>query len=86
MARGTCEFELKFTGAPGNIAALRESLFLKAVAPGEGAWERLSSTYFDTPDLLLRGMQWSLAIGFVGGLFPALRAASIPVTVALREL
>ena len=39
-----------------------------------------------TPDLLLRGMQWSLAIGFVGGLFPALRAASIPVTVALREL
>ena len=39
-----------------------------------------------TPELLLRGMQWSLAIGFVGGLFPALRAASIPVTVALREL
>lgn len=39
-----------------------------------------------SPVLLLRGMQWSLAIGFLGGLFPALRAASIPVTAALREL
>jgi putative ABC transport system permease protein len=39
-----------------------------------------------SPDLLLRGLQWSLAIGFLGGLFPALRAASIPVTAALREL
>ena len=39
-----------------------------------------------SPDLLLRGLQWSLVIGFLGGLFPALRAASIPVTTALREL
>lgn len=38
------------------------------------------------PSLLLRGLQWALAIGFVGGLFPALRAARIPVTTALREL
>jgi putative ABC transport system permease protein len=39
-----------------------------------------------SPALLLRGLQWSLAIGFVGGLFPALRAARLPITVALREL
>lgn len=39
-----------------------------------------------TPALLLRGLQWALAIGFIGGLFPALRAATLPVTVALREL
>jgi putative ABC transport system permease protein len=39
-----------------------------------------------SPGLLLRGLQWALAIGFVGGLFPALRAASLPVTQALREL
>lgn len=38
-----------------------------------------------SPGLLLRGLQWSLAMGFLGGLFPALRAASIPVTAALRE-
>jgi len=39
-----------------------------------------------TPELLLRGLQWALVIGFVGGLFPALRAANLPVTQALREL
>lgn len=38
------------------------------------------------PALLLRGLQWALAIGFLGGFFPALRAATVPVTVALREL
>lgn len=38
-----------------------------------------------TPELLGRGLQWALAIGFVGGLFPALRAARLPVTTALRE-
>lgn len=38
------------------------------------------------PALLLRGLQWALAIGFVGGFFPALRAAGQPVTAALREL
>lgn len=39
-----------------------------------------------TPQLLSTGLQWALAIGFVGGLFPALRAARQPVTVGLREL
>lgn len=34
--------------------------------------------------LLWEGLKWALAIGFVGGLFPALRAASLPVTDALR--
>jgi len=37
------------------------------------------------PQLLLQGMQWALGIGFVGGLFPALQAARVPITVALRE-
>ncbi len=34
--------------------------------------------------VLWTGLKWALAIGFVGGLFPALRAASLPVTDALR--
>lgn len=37
-----------------------------------------------SPQLLLSGLKWALAIGFVGGLFPALRAARQPVTDALR--
>lgn len=38
-----------------------------------------------SPDLLWTGLKWALAIGFVGGLFPAVRAARLPVTTALRE-
>jgi putative ABC transport system permease protein len=39
-----------------------------------------------SPALLWGGLKWALAIGFVGGLFPAVRAARIPVTAGLREL
>jgi putative ABC transport system permease protein len=39
-----------------------------------------------TPALLWTGLKWALVIGFVGGLFPALRAARMPVTAGLREL
>jgi putative ABC transport system permease protein len=39
-----------------------------------------------TPDLLLVGMVFALAMGFVGGLLPAVRAARLPVAAALREL
>lgn len=37
-----------------------------------------------TPALLLRGLAWALVIGAAGGLLPAIRAARLPVTVALR--
>lgn len=49
MGTGRTEFELKFVGAPGEIAKLPNSDFFRAVAP-KGAWEKLSSTYYDTPD------------------------------------
>jgi putative ABC transport system permease protein len=39
-----------------------------------------------TGALLWTGIKWALAIGFIGGLFPAVRAARLPVTTALREL
>ncbi|MEO7432493.1 MAG: ABC transporter permease [Dokdonella sp.] len=39
-----------------------------------------------SPALIASGLKWALAIGFVGGVFPALRAARLPVTTALREL
>jgi putative ABC transport system permease protein len=39
-----------------------------------------------TPALLLQGLSWALVIGAAGGLLPAIRAARLPVTVALRTL
>jgi putative ABC transport system permease protein len=37
-----------------------------------------------TRGLLLRGLVWALVIGAAGGLLPAVKAARLPVTVALR--
>lgn len=38
-----------------------------------------------SPALLGTGVRWALAIGLIGGLLPAARAAQLPVTAALRE-
>ncbi|MBB6600220.1 ABC transporter permease [Luteimonas sp. MC1825] len=49
-----------------------------------GGVAQLSFEFKVSPALLWEGLKWALAIGFVGGLFPALRAATMPVTDALR--
>ena len=51
-----------------------------------GSVGKLSFNLLVSPGLLWEGIKWALAIGFIGGLFPATRAASLPVTAALREL
>lgn len=51
-----------------------------------GSVGKLSFAFSVTPALLWNGLKWALAIGFIGGLFPAVRAARLPVTTALREL
>lgn len=48
-----------------------------------------SQVVFDfavTPDLLVQGVIFATAIGFIGGFFPAIRAARLPVATALREV
>ena len=49
-----------------------------------GGVAQLSFEFRVSPGLLWEGLKWALAIGFVGGLFPAMRAATMPVTDALR--
>ncbi|OFV91828.1 MAG: hypothetical protein A3G76_06545 [Acidobacteria bacterium RIFCSPLOWO2_12_FULL_65_11] len=39
-----------------------------------------------TPALLLQGLSYALMMGLVGGLLPAVRAARLPISSALREL
>jgi len=51
-----------------------------------GSVGKLSFSLRVTPQLLWEGIKWALAIGLIGGLYPALRAARLPVTTALREM
>jgi putative ABC transport system permease protein len=39
-----------------------------------------------TPALLIQGAAYALVMGLFGGLFPAIRAARLPIVTALREL
>jgi putative ABC transport system permease protein len=52
-------------------------------------WQSFSQVAFAfavTPQLLVQGIIWATLIGLVGGLFPAIRAARLPIAAALREL
>jgi len=51
-------------------------------------WQTFSQVAFSltvTPRLLVAGLFYALVMGFFGGLFPALRAARIPVAEGLRR-
>ena len=39
-----------------------------------------------TPSLLIQGLSYALVMGLIGGLWPAIRAARLPIPSALREL
>jgi putative ABC transport system permease protein len=86
-----------FGGASVIVATLIEAI-LTAV-PGAVLGVALAWVFFNdravtpfgfqfhlavTPSLALLGVGWSLVIGLIGGLLPAVRAARVPVTVALR--
>jgi putative ABC transport system permease protein len=52
-------------------------------------WQSFSQVAFAfavTPELLARGLAYAVIMGMLGGLFPAVRAARMPVVVGLREL
>jgi putative ABC transport system permease protein len=68
-------------------AALAWAIFDNYTASTLGAnFSQVVFAFNVSPALLWSGLKWALAIGFIGGLFPAVRAARLPVTVGLREL
>jgi putative ABC transport system permease protein len=72
-------------GAIGCIAVLP----LNGLTTGAMNWQTFSHLAFAfriTPVLLAAGIVFALAMGLLGGLPPAIRAAWRPVAVALREL
>jgi len=50
------------------------------------AFSQVSFGFAVTPRLLVEGLSYAVVLGLLGGLLPAIRAASLPVVVALREL
>jgi putative ABC transport system permease protein len=50
------------------------------------SFSQITFAFRVTPQLLVRGVIWAAVIGLIGGLFPAIRAARLPIASALREL
>lgn len=55
-----------------------------STAAGGGANESRVFSLYVSPLLIGIGIGWACFIGFIGGLFPAIRAARLPVATALR--
>ena len=50
------------------------------------SFSQVAFAFAVTPQLLGTALVYSLLMGLVGGLLPAIRAARLPVVTALREL
>lgn len=59
--------------------------WLPTAATGSVTFSELAFAFTVTPRSLAIGMTFALVMGFVGGLLPALRAALLPITKALRD-
>ncbi len=79
------------------ISVISEAIFLAVIGALIGAtcaWfffdgnpKLMGSTVFNlsvSPHLLLIGVFWALGVGLIGGLFPSIRAARLPIATALR--
>ena len=56
-----------------------------AVSTLGGGFTQVAFQFAVTPGLVLSGLALAVGIGFIGGLAPAVRAARLPVTAALRS-
>ncbi len=52
---------------------------------GQATFSELTFAFRITPPTLAIGVTFALIMGFIGGLLPAVRAARMPITAALRE-
>lgn len=74
--------------AGGVIGAVAAYLAFNGFQASTLNWQSFSQVTFAfavTPPLMIGGLVYALLMGFVGGLFPAWRAARLPVSTALRE-
>lgn len=73
-------------GVLGGAAAYMAFNGYQAATMNWSTFSQVAFSFAVTPQLLVMGIALALLIGLFGGLFPAIRAARMPVAAALREL
>jgi putative ABC transport system permease protein len=79
---------LLLAGIGGAIGAAIAWIFFNGntVSTGGTATGQLVFDLSVSPQLMVLGITWAAVIGLIGGLFPAIRAARLPVATALRAI
>jgi putative ABC transport system permease protein len=72
-------------GAAGAAASYFAFDGFKAATINWQTFSQIAFAFAVTPKLLVAAILWAATIGLMGGLFPALRAARLPIAAALRE-
>lgn len=72
-------------GAAGAAAAYFAFDGFKAATINWQTFSQVAFAFSVTPSLLMMAIVWATVLGLLGGFFPALRAARLPIAAALRE-
>jgi putative ABC transport system permease protein len=82
--------EALLIGVVGGIIGALISYFafngMRASTMNFATFSQITFAFTVTPTVVVLGLVYALILGFVGGLFPSLRAANLPITTGLREL
>jgi putative ABC transport system permease protein len=73
----------------GLIGAIVVYLLFNGYTVSTLNFSSFSQVVFDfavTKELIIQGIWFAVIIGFIGGFFPAIRAANLPIATALREV
>jgi putative ABC transport system permease protein len=72
----------------GTVGAAAAYFFFNGYQAATMNWQTFSQIAFAfavTPKLLVMAIIWAATLGILGGIFPAIRAARLPIAAALRE-
>ena len=82
--------EALLVGIIGGVIGALISYFafngMRASTMNFATFSQITFAFTVTPTVLVLGLVYALILGFVGGLFPSVRAARLPITTGLREL
>jgi putative ABC transport system permease protein len=73
-------------GAIGGVLAYLAFNGYQTSTMNFSTFSQVAFAFQVTPHFLVMGLTYALIMGLIGGLFPALRAARLPIPSALREL
>ena len=85
---GAFLLEALFLGLIGGVAGLFFASFMQLVTISTMNWQTFSELAFSftlTPEIISKSLIFSLVMGFVGGVIPAVRASRMNIVEALRE-